>query len=386
MNYNKYKHMDISEIGMGCYALSGAYGEVEPRAYKKVLRHAYELGVNYFDTAQSYGKKAERTTGEVIKPFREEVCISTKIGMKNGMKPVLSYEHVIAACDKSLEDLATDYIDFYLVHYADPNTPVQETIDALDDLKADGKIVEYGVSHISVDDARSYMDKGDLGIALLELSAVARSSKDELLPMYSKKDIGSIAFSVTGRGILTGNYGKDSEFDSSDIRNMDPLFHHTRLESAMRVVEKLREMGLKYDKTPVQMAIRWVLSHTCIVSALTGSSRKEHLLENIGASGWRIRREDLTELEVFLKREDEYLAQEEPRVIRRILTTPLSEDTSGAFLDLVYTLECAVTSNMVVEKDVLPIFYRLLGLKKDGDFTSSDLREIQSSIRTVIYG
>ncbi len=386
MNYKKYKHMEISQVGMGCYALSGAYGDTDPRAYKKVLEYAFELGVNYFDTAQSYGKIAERTLGEVIKPFREEVCISTKIGMKDGIIPSLSYDHVVKACHRSLETLGTDYIDFYLVHYADPNTPVQETVNALEDLKGDGKIIEYGLSHLSVEDVQDYIRKGDPGMAMMELSAVARTSRNELLPIYVKNNIGSAAFSVTGRGVLSGNYGKECVFQKGDIRSMDPLFHPSQLESALRVVERLKELGRKYDKTPVQTAMGWVLSQPGIVTALTGPSRKEHLEENVGASGWSINKEDLVALDEFFKDEDEYLAREEPLVIKEILTKPLPEDTSAALSDLVYSLECAVTNDIATEKEVLPIFYSLLELRNSGKLTSDKLTEIQSSIRQILYG
>ncbi len=384
MDYSRYKKMDISQVGMGCYALSGAYGGTDISTYKKVLLHARKHGVNYFDTAPAYGPKAERILGKIIKPDREEMYVSTKVGMKNEIEPILSYEHVISSCENSLRELDTDYIDFYFVHYADINTPIEETLNALQDLQSDGKIVHYGISHLSQENASSYFKKGNIGAVMMELSPVARSALDTLLPICRDEGIAGIAFSVTGRGVLTGRYNRNSSFQDIDIRNIDPLFKYTRSESALRIVDELKELGKKYDKTPVQIAIRWVLSQPGIVCALTGPSKKEHLEENIGGSGWEIYHEDMDHIDDVLKREDDFLDREEPRLIKSILSNPLPNDSSEAISQLVYVLEVAAQRNMAKESQILPIFQKLWSLKKEGADDTESFESIKGSINNIL--
>ncbi len=129
----------------------------------------------------------------------------------------------------------------------------------------------------------------------MELSAVTRTSREELLPLCNTYDVAGIAFSTTGRGILTGKYGSNTEFEPGDMRNVDPLFQRARLESALRIKECFKQLAQCYGATSVQMAIAWVLAQDGIVCALTGTSKIEHLEENLGASGLRIKRTDLNE-------------------------------------------------------------------------------------------
>jgi len=272
MRYRSHNDLEVSEVGMGCYALSGSYGSVNPEKYKSVLNHALDLGINLFDTAATYGEEAEKLLGEVVSPIREDVVLSTKIGMGEDGKTSLAYEDVKNACEDSLDRLSTDYIDIYLVHFDDPETPVKETVKALEDLKQEGKIRHYGVSHLPTERVKEYLKKGDVSFCLMELSAVSRQSRKKLLPLCQEFGAKAIAFSVTGRGVLSGKINEDTEFDPSDIRKMDPLFKKERFKSALRISKKLEEIGKKYEKTSTQVAINWVLSQEGVVSALTGPS------------------------------------------------------------------------------------------------------------------
>ena len=119
MRYRKYKNLNISEIGIGCYSLSGVYGKKDIDEFKKMIVRAYELGVNFFDTAEAYGN-AEQILGEVVEPFRKNIHIATKVGVKEGIRPDLSKEYIKKACEESLRNLKTDYIDLYQIHFDDP--------------------------------------------------------------------------------------------------------------------------------------------------------------------------------------------------------------------------------------------------------------------------
>ncbi|MFP4001116.1 MAG: aldo/keto reductase [Thermoplasmata archaeon] len=384
MEYNNFKDLDISEIGMGCYALSGSYGSVDIENYGSVLNKANKLGVNLFDTAATYGEEAEKILGEVIEPMREDVVVSTKIGVDDEGKPSLSFNEVKEQCENSLNRLRTEYIDIYLVHFDDPNTPVEETVDALEDLKREDKIKHYGVSHLPAERVKEYLEKGNVSFCLMELSPVARKAREELLPLCKEHGAKAIAFSVTGRGILSGEIDENTKFEEGDIREMDPLFKKERFKSALRITREFKDIGEKYDKTPIQVAINWTLSQEGVISALTGPSSLEHLKENVDGSGWELENADLEKIESIIKREDEILEEREPQILKKILEKPLHKDTSRAYSDLIYVMEVAIERNMTEEKDILPIYRKLLTERKEG-LTPDKLEKIQDELRGVIF-
>jgi len=157
VKYREHGCFKVSEVGVGSYSLSGAYGRKNTQRFMGMIDRAVELGVNFFDTAHAYGG-AERVLGEALKPYRDDVIIASKIGMKGGTKPNLSREHIMASCDESLGRLQTHYIDLYQVHFDDPDTPVRETVLALEELVDEGKILRYGVGHLPANRAREYFE------------------------------------------------------------------------------------------------------------------------------------------------------------------------------------------------------------------------------------
>ncbi len=381
MEYRKIGEDSVSEIGMGCYALSGAYGYVSVKDYMKVIQRAHELGVTIFDTADTYGDEAERALGMALAPMRNDVFISTKVGVRGNKQPDLSYEGVKSACESSLKRMELDYLDLYLIHFDDPYTPVQETITALEDLKCEGKIRYYGVSHLPEKRIEEYLEKGNVSVVMMEFSAVAREAKETLFPLCKKHGAGILAFSVTGRGILTGKYDQETKFEEGDIRNFDPLFKHAKFQSALRTTKKLKDIGDRYAKTPIQVGISWVLSHQEVTSALTGPSSITHLEENLESSGWKIPNSELEELEKFFEKEERRLANEEEELVKEILITPLNrfQDNIG---NLVYAMENAVKREKISEEELMPYFKRLWKLKDKPDIKELELirKELEREI------
>ena len=159
MRYRTHQDLTLSEIGVGCYALSGVYGSKDLAQFKDMLVRAYELGVNFFDVAEGYGE-GESILGEVVRSFRSDIHIATKVGVVDGLEPNLSGAYIQEACERSLIRLQTDTIDLYQVHFDDPQTPVEETVDALETLKQDGKIRHYGVCHLPIERVAEYMRLG----------------------------------------------------------------------------------------------------------------------------------------------------------------------------------------------------------------------------------
>jgi aryl-alcohol dehydrogenase-like predicted oxidoreductase len=192
---------------------------------------------------------------------------------------------VLASCEQSLDRLNTDHIDLYQVHFDDPDTPVEETVGALDQLKAAGKIRHYGVGHLPTSRMAAYFATGQVFSALAELSAVARSARKRILLLCREQDVGLIAFSTTGRGLLAGQIGPQTTFEEGDLRRIDPLFQRERLASGLRIAQRFRTLGAQYGKTPAQAAIAWVLAQPGVLCALTGPSTLPHLEENLGGSG-----------------------------------------------------------------------------------------------------
>jgi len=380
-----HKGFRVSEIGIGTYSLSGVYGRKNIEEYKRMLNCAYELGVNFFDTADTYGS-AEQILGAAVKPYRDDIYIATKVGIRGGAKPDLSGEYVRRACEKSLERLQMDYVDLYQVHFDDPNIPVEETVGALEHLMIEGKIRSYGIGHLPMNRLETYCRVGNIFSVSMELSAVTRKSREQLLPLCRRCGVGVIAFSVTGRGLLTGRFQKEKGFEDGDIRNNDPLFQREYFESGLRIAEKFGELGRNYEKISVQVAIAWVLSHPEVICALTGPSTIAHLEDNVGGSGWQISSKDLEELEIFFKREDEWLEREQKISINQILLTPLPQNSSQAFTDLIYAIETALSIGLTSEKEILPIFQELWGLRKTLDEDAAQkLPSIQLQLRKLVH-
>jgi aryl-alcohol dehydrogenase-like predicted oxidoreductase len=384
MRYRTHHGVEISEIGIGCYSLSGVYGKKDLAAYRQMINRAYEMGVNFFDTADAYGD-AEQILGETVKPYRHKVLLATKVGVKEGIKPDLSRAYVKQACQDSLRKLGTDYIDLYQVHFDDPDTSVEETVGALEELVRGGAIRHYGVGHLPIERITDYIKWGSLFSVLMELSAVAQDGRQVLLPVCRKHGVGGIGFSVTGRGILTGKYQVGHQFETGDIRHIDPLFQRERFQSGLRVAEVLTEVGHRYDKTPVQVAIAWVLAQPGTICALTGPSTVTHLEENLGGSSWVISPDDLAEIDRYLNEEDTRLKGEQRGSIGRLLTQPLHEDPSQAFVDLIYIIETAVQLGEITEAEILPLFHELYRLRERLDIDAvPELEGLQNRLDEMI--
>lgn len=366
MRCNHRSGMRISEVGVGCYSLGGVYGPKDLDEFARMIRRAYELGVTFFDTADAYGD-AESILGRIVRGFRDEIHIATKVGVVSGATFDLSPERVKGACDESLKRLGTDYIDLYQVHFDDPKTPVEDVVGVLESLVASGKIRHYGVGHLPAEKIARYCDVGRPFSVLMELSAVARDARARALPLCRERGMAAIAFSTTGRGILTGTIHEGHSFLPGDMRSYDPLFQREQFQSALRVAQKFAELARRYEKTPAQAAIAWVLAQPGVACALTGPSTVAHLEENAGASGWGITSDDLAALDAFFAEEDAWFDRERKKAVESIVSSPLATDPATALTDLVYVIETAAATGMCTEEEIIPVFRDLFALKKSLD-------------------
>jgi aryl-alcohol dehydrogenase-like predicted oxidoreductase len=330
-----------SRLGYGCYGLGGAYGEKSSLSEAAALIHlAYDLGIRFFDTADTYG--TEEILGRALRPFRNEVAIATKVGAGSG----LSRGQIEANCEASLKKLGRDWIDLYQVHYDDPEVGPEEILQTLEDLKSQGKIRHYGIGHLPLAKTRLFLELGRPLTVLAEMNAAATWRYKELRPLQQDYDFSIIAFSVTGRGLLTGSLSAAPPFAISDIRRLDPLFKRSKLDSGLRLAGKMAALGRSLEMTPAQVAIAWVLNKPGVAAALTGPTRPEHLRENCAAAAITLDPAALQEI-------DDYIHQEEARSraaiakdIRAILHSPLTQ-RSQAKEDLIFVLEHAVENGLI---------------------------------------
>jgi aryl-alcohol dehydrogenase-like predicted oxidoreductase len=381
MHTRTHHPLTVSAIGLGCYGLSGAYGPPDVAGYVRTLQRGHELGVTFYDTAHAYGD-AERILGEAVAPFRDEVVIATKIGMKEGVRASLAPDEIRASCEESLRRLCTDRIDLFQIHFDDPVTPVKTVIETLDGLKQAGKILCYGLGHLSPERAIAFLEQGTVSTILMELSAVATEGRATLLPLCARYGATAIAFSVTGRGLLTGAYGPSHRFASDDIRALDPLFQRERFASGLRVAARLAEIGSRYGRTAAQVAIAWVLAQPHVLCALTGPSKVAHLEENLAAADWTLPAGEQDALDAALDAEREGIAGEQAASVRRILAEPLPADPNAAFTDLVYALETALQIGWASEEEILSVFQTLFDLRGCAD--SEALVPLQESARELL--
>ncbi len=371
--------LTLSEIGLGCYSLTGAYGRKDGEAFARVLRRAFELGVTFFDTADHYTGASE-VLGQAVKGFRDKVVIATKVGVTEDGGRDLSPAHVKASCEDSLRRLGTDHVDLFQVHFDDPRTPVAETAGAMEELRAAGKIREYGVGHLPPERVAEWLATTGAVSVMMELSAATRASRRGLLPLCTRHGAGALAFSVTARGLLTGRIRPGHVFEEGDIRRIDALFQEGSFESGLRVAAKLGEIGAKHGKTPAQAAIAWVLAQPGVVSALTGPSSLGHLEENLGASGFALGPDELAELEALFSREDESLAAFRRGRMEAVLSGPLDPDPNAAWKDLVFVMEAAAEFGLIGEARLLEIARPLLGARRKGA-QAADLADVQRLLR-----
>jgi voltage-dependent potassium channel beta subunit len=304
--------LKISEIGLGSWL---TYGKaVNTQTAHDCIHKAYELGINFFDTANAYeAGTAEQVLGEALKAYpRSSYVVATKVFFPMGKDPNergLSRKHIIEQCDASLKRLGMEYIDLYQCHRFDPEVPVEETLYALDDLVRQGKILYAGVSEWSAANIEHAVGIGKFHHLRPIISnqpiynMLERYIENEILPMCSGNGIGQIVFSPLAQGILTGKYIPNTEkpIDSraaNDETNrvINSYFQNDVLEC----VQKLKQLAEDLSLTLSQLSLAWILRHPVISSAIIGASRPKQIEENVKAVGVELRPEALVKIDKIL--------------------------------------------------------------------------------------
>jgi aryl-alcohol dehydrogenase-like predicted oxidoreductase len=310
--------IEVSAIGFGCWEVGGGYGEVKEAEFARAVGRALDLGINCFDTAEGYGMGAsERALGQALGQRREEAVVVTKFGMNYRDKPNLrdsSRERVKASIDKSLKNLGTDWVDVYLVHWPDRETPFEETMTALDEIVQSGKVRAVGVSNFKREEIEACMEVRRVDVVQYGWNMFDRRMQREILPYCEEHGIGFMAYGSLCFGLLTGTFTEDMEFGSEDwrsrkgkmgsIKMFESLFGAESFPRKVRAVEELKGIAARYDKSLPQLALRWAISHPAVSTALVGCRNVTEVDDNVGAVGWSISDDDLAEIDAIFSRHD----------------------------------------------------------------------------------
>lgn len=303
--------LKVSEISLGSWLTYGGY--VEEQNAVSSIDLAYESGINFFDTANVYIRgEAEKVVGKALSKYpRSSYVLATKVFGKMGDGPNdqgLSRKHIMEQCDASLKRLGMDYIDIYYCHRYHNDTPLEETLRALDDLVRQGKVLYLGVSEWTaeqISEAVHLADKKLLDRFVVNqpnYSMLHRKIEQEIIPVSEKHGIGQVVFSPLAQGVLTGKYQKGQlapEGSRAAQKNMN--LSHILTEQNLDKVEQLKNIANEVELTLSQLALAWILRQQNVSSAIVGASRPEQLAENVKASGVKLPDEIVEKIDGVLK-------------------------------------------------------------------------------------
>ncbi|WP_225829700.1 aldo/keto reductase [Streptomyces sp. NK08204] len=311
MRQRSLRNLRVSAIGLGCMGMSAFYGSTDKDEGIATIRRALDLGIGFLDTAQLYGPLTnELLVGEAVRGHREEYVIATKFNyrMDNAVPGDMSTvgpqdgsaEHVRSSVHGSLQRLGTDYIDLYYQHRVDPNVPIEETVGALAELVAEGKVRHIGLSEASAETIRRAHAVHPITAVQSEYSLWTRDVEAEVLPACRELGIGFVPYSPLGRGFLAGRFTSPNELDEGDYRRGTPRFAEANIEANQRLAAKVKEIAAEKDVTPAQLAIAWVLAQGEDLVPIPGTKRRTYLEQNAAAVDIELTKDDLARIDAEL--------------------------------------------------------------------------------------
>lgn len=296
---------EVSALSLGAMGYGKSRDIPDRPEMIALLRKAVDLGMDFFDTAETYGPWTnEVMVGEAFTGLRNRVKIATKFGWdidqdtgehRGGVnsKP----GQIRRAVEGSLKRLNTDYIDLYYQHRVDPEVPMEDVAGTVKDLIVEGKVLHFGMSEAGAGSIRKAHAVQPVTALQSEYSLWTREPEEEIIPTIEELGIGLVPYSPLGKGFLTGKISVDTELDKSDIRNTIPRFDAEAREANQRLVDLLKQIGQRHDASPAQVALAWLLAQKPWIVPLFGTRRLERFEENIGALNVVLTGEDLAAIE-----------------------------------------------------------------------------------------
>ena len=296
--------LDVSRIGLGTMAMSGYYLDPDSSDAESIrtIQRALELGVTHIDTAEIYGPYTnEELVGRALKGRRDGVVLATKFGFvshSGGGPGALdsSPANIRTAVEGSLKRLGTDRIDLYYQHRVDPNTPIEDTVGALDELVAEGKVLHIGLSEAAPATIRRAHAVHPITALQTEYSLWTREPEAELLPLLRELGIGFVPYSPLGHGFLTGTIRSPEDLADDDWRKNNPRFTEGNFEKNLRLVDEVKAVASELDVSPAQIALAWLLAQGDDIAPIPGTKRVSRVEENTAADGIELSSEQIQRL------------------------------------------------------------------------------------------
>ena len=298
--------LEVSALGLGCMGMSANYGPAaDVDDMVKLMHHAVDMGINFFDTAEVYGPFTnEELLGKALSPIRDKVVIATKFGFKpdpeangawiaNDSRP----EHIRQVAEASLKRLKIDTIDLFYQHRVDPDVPIEDVAGTVGDLIREGKVRHFGLSEAGAKTIRRAHAVCPVTALQSEYSLWWREPEKEIIPLLEELGIGFVPFSPLGQGFLTGRLTADRKFGSDDLRSFFPRFSEEAIKANQVLVERLGEIAREKNATPAQIALAWLLAQKPWIVPIPGTTKLHRLKENLASVDVKLTEEDLRHID-----------------------------------------------------------------------------------------
>jgi aryl-alcohol dehydrogenase-like predicted oxidoreductase len=302
----KLGSLEVSSVGLGVQNMSRTYQTTIPTRPEmiNIIRVAFDHGVTFYDAAEAYGPhEVERILGEGVAPFRDQVAITSKFGwdvdLKTGERRpglISRPDRIKLAVEGMLKRLRTDRIDLLYQHRVDPQVPIEDVAGAVKDLRAEGKVLHWGLSEMGLNTLRRAHAELPVTAVQNEYSMLWRGPEEQVIPLCEELGIGFVPWSPLGVGFLTGAIDARTRFAEGDIRRVESRFSPENLPHNLALVELVRNWAERKQATPAQIALAWLMAQKPWIVPIPGTTQMPHMLENIGAASIRFTPSEIADL------------------------------------------------------------------------------------------